>query len=180
MRSHVRLVDRAGLRCARNLKLTIRAGGIWALTGFAYAPLQCPRLVRQSFDARTHLLRIGAARVQDERTFPVRQEGGSRYLISASTFTPRCGIATRRARRYAATVEQGKLRVDVNQAAERVSKRQATKGAPAAAPAVRSVISPWRAGEVERNKTEQGTHVIWCWQAMQRANEPAGCEQAQA
>ena len=161
MRSRFRPFDQAGLRCARERTLTIRAGGRWALTRFAYEALQRPRLVRPSFDARTHLLRLEAAPVADEQTFPVRQEGSSTYLISASRFTQRLGLAPRTARRSAATVEQRGLRVDLNQAAERVSTRQATKGAPTAAPAVRILIAPWRAGEGERSRTEHGTRVIW-------------------
>jgi hypothetical protein len=127
MRSHFRLFDRAGLRCARDLKVTIQTRGTISLTWFAYESLRCPRLVRPSFDERSQVLKIGAARVEDEHTSPVRQERGSTCVIAASKFTQRFGIDTTTARRYEATAQDGKLLVDLKQEPELVSKPSGKK-----------------------------------------------------
>lgn len=158
MNGRYRRFDRPGLPSVRMPKVTIQTGGIISFNWFAYEALHRPRLVRPSFDEQTRISKIEAARVEDAFTIPVRQEGrGTTHVFAGRTFTQHFGIDTSTARQYDATVEQGKLYVDLKREPKLVSKRKKT-----------SAVAPPPAATSAAQQDEQEEH-----QAERASETPA-------
>ena len=102
---------------AKNPTVTIQKRGTISLTASAFVLLGKPEAVELLYDSDEQIVGIRPVDRNVEHAYPLRGMGSKKddttYMLSGMAFTKYYGIDTSVARRYAATLEDGILCIDL-------------------------------------------------------------------
>ncbi len=117
--------DRSAAPAPVNPFVTIQKRGLLSLNRGAYEALSAPQAVTLMFNRERRVIALRPSDPGSPRSYPVRiqggQGGGKTYLVAATAFAGHYGLDVSVSRRYAVTVRDGVLFIDLTQDAPEVT-----------------------------------------------------------